>query len=133
MTPNNILRIMDANQTWCVVNPVRNMVQDYKSSSIVVWCRGYGEYRFRFNYPNVGVVVHNSSFSLGDPGNSNVYKTYTFNSIINNTTDPSWNKIWNDLNSKLPEIKPTLGYWADVAVSNVSNKNTSPTFYTVRA
>ena len=132
-TPNNILRIMDANQTWCVVNPVRNMVQDYKSSSIVVWCRGYGEYRFRFNYPNVGVVVHNSSFSLGDPGNSNVYKTYTFNSIINNTADPSWNKIWNDLNSKLPEIKPTLGYWADVAVSNISNKNTSPTFYTVWA
>lgn len=132
-TPNNILRIMDANQTWCVVNPVRNMVQDYESSSIVVWCRGYGEYRFRFNYPNVGVVVHNSSFSLGDPGNSNVYKTYTFSSIINNTTDPSWNKIWNDLNSKLPEIKPTLGYWADVAVSNISNKNTSPTFYTVWA
>lgn len=132
-TPNNILRIMDANQAWCVVNPVRNMVQDYKSSSIVVWCRGYGEYRFRFNYPNVGVVVHNSSFSLGDPGNSNVYKTYTFSSIINNTTDPSWNKIWNDLNSKLPEIKPTLGYWADVAVSNISNKNTSPTFYTVWA
>lgn len=132
-TPNNILRIMDANRTWCVVNPVRNMVQDYKSSSIVVWCRGYGEYRFRFNYPNVGVVVHNSSFSLGDPGNSNVYKTYTFNSIINNTADPSWNKIWNDLNSKLPEIKPTLGYWADVAVSNISNKNTSPTFYTVWA
>ncbi len=132
-TPNNILRIMDANQTWCVVNPVRNMVQDYKSSSIVVWCRGYGEYRFRFNYPNVGVIVHNSSFNLGDPGNSNVYKTYTFSSIINNTTDLSWNKIWNDLNSKLPEIKPTLGYWADVAVSNISNKNTSPTFYTVWA
>lgn len=132
-TPNNILRIMDANQTWCVVNPVRNMVQDYKSSSIVVWCRGYGEYRFRFNYPNVGVVVHNSSFSLGDPGNSNVYKTYTFNSIINNTADPSWNKIWGDLNSKLPEIKPTLGYWADVAVSNVSDKYTSPTVFALTA
>lgn len=131
--PNNILRIMDANQTWCVVNPVRNMVQDYKSSSIIVWCRGYGEYRFRFNYPNVNVIVHNSSFSLGDPGNSNIYKTYSFNSIINNTDDPSWNDIWKDLNSKLPEIKPTLGYWADVAVSNISSKNTSPTFYTVWA
>lgn len=131
--PNNILRIMDANQTWCVVNPVRNMVQDYKSSSIIVWCRGYGEYRFRFNYPNVNVIVHNSSFSLGDPGNSNIYKTYSFNSIINNTDDPSWNDIWKDLNSKLPEIKPTLGYWANVAVSNISSKDTSPTFYTVWA
>lgn len=128
--PNNILRIMDANQTWCVVNPVRNMVQDYKSSSIIVWCRGYGEYRFRFNYPNVNVIVHNSSFSLG---NSNIYKTYSFNSIINNTDDPSWNDIRKDLNSKLPEIKPTLGYWADVAVSNISSKNTSPTFDTVWA
>ena len=132
-TPNNILRVMDANQTWCVVNPVRNMVQDYKSGSIVVWCRGYGEYRFRFNYPNVGVVVHNSSFSLGDPGNSNVYKTYTFSSAINNTADPSWNEVWNDLNGKLPEIKPTLGYWANIAVSNTSNENTAPTFYTVWA
>lgn len=132
-TPNNILRVMDANQTWCVVNPVRNMVQDYKSDSIVVWCRGYGEYRFRFNYPNVRVIVHNSSFSLGDPGNSNVYKTYTFNSAINNTADPSWNEVWNDLNGKLPEIKPTLGYWANIAVSNASNENTAPTFYTVWA
>lgn len=132
-TPNNILRVMDANQIWCVVNPVRNMVQDYKSNSIVVWCRGYGEYRFRFNYPNVGVVVHNSSFSLGDPGNSNVYKTYTFSSAINNTADPSWNEVWNDLNGKLPEIKPTLGYWANIAVSNTSNENTAPTFYTVWA
>ena len=132
-TPNNILRVMDANQIWCVVNPVRNMVQDYKSGSIVVWCRGYGEYRFRFNYPNVGVVVHNSSFSLGDPGNSNVYKTYTFSSAINNTADPSWNEVWNDLNGKLPEIKPTLGYWANIAVSNTSNENTAPTFYTVWA
>lgn len=132
-TPNNILRVMDANQTWCVVNPVRNMVQDYKSSSIVVWCRGYGEYRFRFNYPSVGVIVHNSSFSLGDPGNSNLYETYTFSSAINNTADPSWNEIWNDLNGKLPEIKPTLGYWANVAVSNASNENTAPTFYTVWA
>lgn len=130
-TPNNILRVMDANQTWCVVNPVRNMVQDYKSSSIVVWCRGYGEYRFRFNYPNIGVIVHNSSFSLGDPGNSNVYKTYTFNSAINNTADPSWQSTWQDLNSKLPEIKPTLGYWANIAVSNTSNENTSPKFQTV--
>ncbi len=132
-TPNNILRVMDANQTWCVVNPVRNMVQDYKSNSIVVWCRGYGEYRFRFNYPNVGVIVHNSSFSLGDPGNSNVYTPYTFSSAINNTADPSWNEVWNDLNGKLPEIKPTLGYWANIAVSNASNENTAPTFYTVWA
>lgn len=131
--PDNILRIMDANQAWCVVNPVRNMVQDYKSSSIVVWCRGYGEYRFRFNYPNVGVVVHNSSFSLGDPGNSNVYTPYTFSSAINNTADSSWNEVWNDLNGKLPEIKPTLGYWANIAVSNTSNENTAPTFYTVWA
>lgn len=132
-TPNNILRVMDSNQAWCVVNPVRNMVQDYKSGSIVVWCRGYGEYRFRFNYPNVGVIVHNSSFSLGDSGSSNVYKTYTFSSAINNTADSSWNQVWNDLNSKLPEIKPTLGYWANIAVSNTSNENTAPTFYTVWA
>lgn len=126
-TPRDMLRIMDANQTWCVVNPVRNMVQDYKSSSIIVWCRGYGEYRFRFNYPDINVVVHRSSFSLGEPGNSNTYTTYTFNQAINNTTDTSWQSIWEDLNNKLPEIKPTLGYWADVAISNTSNKNTSPT------
>lgn len=130
-TPNNILRVMDANQTWCVVNPVRNMVQDYKSSSIVVWCRGYGEYRFRFNYPSVGVIVHNSSFSLGNA--DNIYTPYTFSSAINNTADPSWNEVWNDLNGKLPEIKPTLGYWANIAVSNASNENTAPTFYTVWA
>lgn len=130
-TPNNILRVMDANQTWCVVNPVRNMVQDYKSDSIVVWCRGYGEYRFRFNYPGVGVIVHNSSFSLGSTDNT--YTPYTFNSAINNTADPSWNEVWNDLNGKLPEIKPTLGYWANIAVSNASNENTAPTFYTVWA
>lgn len=130
ITPNNILRVMDANQAWCVVNPVRNMVQDYKSSSIVVWCRGYGEYRFRFNYPSVGVIVHNSSFSLG---NSNVYTPYTFSSAINNTADPSWNEVWNDLNGKLPEIKPTLGYWANIAVSTTSNEGTAPTFYTVWA
>lgn len=130
-TPNNILRVMDANQAWCVVNPVRNMVQDYKSSSIVVWCRGYGEYRFRFNYPHVGVIVHTSSFS---PGNTdNIYTPYTFSSAINNTADPSWNEVWNDLNGKLPEIKPTLGYWANIAVSNASNENTAPTFYTVWA
>lgn len=130
-TPNNILRVMDANQAWSVVNPVRNMVQDYKSSSIVVWCRGYGEYRFRFNYPHVGVIVHNSSFSLGSTDNT--YTPYTFSSAINNTADPSWNEVWNDLNSKLPEIKPTLGYWANIAVSNTSNENTAPTFYTVWA
>lgn len=130
-TPNNILRVMDANQTWCVVNPVRNMVQDYKSNSIVVWCRGYGEYRFRFDYPHVGVIVHNSSFSLGDT--DNIYTPYTFSSAINNTADPSWNEVWNDLNGKLPEIKPTLGYWANIAVSNASNENTAPTFYTVWA
>lgn len=130
-TPNNILRVMDANQAWCVVNPVRNIVQDYQSSSIVVWCRGYGEYRFRFNYPHIGVIVHTSSFSLGS--SDNIYKPYSFNSIINNTSDPSWNDIWKDLNSKLPEIKPTLGYWANVAVSNTSNEDTSPTFYTVWA
>lgn len=130
-TPNNILRVMDANQTWCVVNPVRNMVQDYKSNSIVVWCRGYGEYRFRFNYPHVGVIVHNSSFSLGNT--DNIYTPYTFSSAINNTADPSWNEVWNDLNGKLPEIKPTLGYWANIAVSNASNENTAPTFYTVWA
>lgn len=130
-TPNNILRVMDANQAWCVVNPVRNMVQDYKSSSIVVWCRGYGEYRFRFNYPHVGVIVHNSSFSLGSTDNT--YTPYTFSSAINNTADSSWNQVWNDLNSKLPEIKPTLGYWANIAVSNTSNENTAPTFYTVWA
>ena len=129
ITPNNILRVIDANQTWCIVNPVRNMVQDYKSSSIVVWCRGYGEYRFRFNYPNVNVIVHNR-FSLGS---SNIYTPYSFNSIINNTSDPSWNDIWKDLNNKLPEIKPTLGYWANIAVSNTSNEDTSPTFYTVWA
>lgn len=127
-TPNNILRVMDANQAWCIVNPVRNIVQDYESSSIVVWCRGYGEYRFRFNYPNIGVIVHKESFSLG---RSNVYTPYSFNSIINNTSDQSWNDIWNDLNNKLPEIKPTLGYWANIAVSNTSNEDTSPTFYTV--
>lgn len=130
-TPNNILRVMDANQTWCVVNPVRNMVQDYKSNSIVVWCRGYGEYRFRFDYPHVGVIVHNSSFSLGNT--DNIYTPYTFSSAINNTANPSWNEVWNDLNGKLPEIKPTLGYWANIAVSNASNENTAPTFYTVWA
>lgn len=130
-TPNNILRVMDANQAWCVVNPVRNMVQDYKSDSIVVWCRGYGEYRFRFDYPHVGVIVHNSSFSLGSTDNT--YTPYTFSSAINNTADPSWNEVWNDLNGKLPEIKPTLGYWANIAVSNTSNENTAPTFYTVWA
>ena len=130
-TPNNILRVIDANQTWCIVNPVRNIVQDYKSSSIVVWCRGYGEYRFRFNYPDVGVIVHTSSFH---PGTSdNTYTPYTFSSYINDTDYQYWNDIWKDLNSKLPEIKPTLGYWADVAVSNTSSKDTSPTFYTVWA
>lgn len=130
-TPNNILRVMDSNQTWCVVNPVRNMVQDYKSSSIVVWCRGYGEYRFRFDNPHVGVIVHNTSFSLGSTDNT--YTPYTFSSAINNTADPSWNEVWDDLNGKLPEIKPTLGYWANIAVSNASNENTAPTFYTVWA
>ena len=130
-TPNNILRVMDANQAWCIVNPVRNIVQDYKSSSIVVWCRGYGEYRFRFNYPHIGVIVHTSSFSLGS--SDNIYKPYSFNSIINDTSDQSWNDIWKDLNNKLPEIKPTLGYWANIAVSNTSNEDTSPTFYTVWA
>lgn len=130
-TPNNILRVMDANQTWCIVNPVRNIVQDYKSSSIIVWCRGYGEYRFRFNYPDVGVIVHTSSFY---PGSSdNTYTPYSFSSYINDTDYQYWNDIWKDLNSKLPEIKPTLGYWADVAVSNTSSKDTSPTFYTVWA
>ena len=130
-TPKNMLRVMDANQAWCVVNPVRNMVQDYQSSSIVVWCRGYGEYRFRFNHPHVNVIVHNSSFSLGSTNNT--YTPYTFSSAINNTADPSWNEVWNDLNGKLPEIKPTLGYWANIAVSNTSNENTAPTFYTVWA
>lgn len=130
-TPNNILRVMDSNQIWCVVNPVRNMVQDYKSNSIVVWCRGYGEYRFRFDNPHVGVIVHNSSFSLGRTDNT--YTPYTFSSAINNKDDPSWNEVWNDLNGKLPEIKPTLGYWANIAVSNTSNENTAPTFYTVWA
>ena len=130
-TPNNILRVMDANQTWCIVNPVRNIVQDYKSSSIVVWCRGYGEYRFRFNYPDVGVIVHTSSFYLGS--SDNTYTPYLFNSNINNTDYKYWNDIWKDLNSKLPEIKPTLGYWANIAVSNTSNKDTSPTFSTVWA
>lgn len=130
-TPNNILRVMDANQTWCIVDPVRNIVQDYQSSSIVVWCRGYGEYRFRFNYPDVGVIVHTSSFH---PGSSdNTYTPYTFSSYINNTDYQYWNDIWKDLNNKLPEIKPTLGYWADVAVSNASSEDTSPTFYTVWA
>lgn len=130
-TPNNILRVIDANQTWCIVNPVRNIVQDYKSSSIVVWCRGYGEYRFRFNYPHVGVIVHTSSFYLGS--SDNTYTPYSFSSYINDTDYQYWNDIWKDLNSKLPEIKPTLGYWADVAVSNTSSKDTSPTFYTVWA
>ena len=130
-TPNNILRVIDANQTWCIVNPVRNIVQDYKSSSIVVWCRGYGEYRFRFNYPDVGVIVHTSSFH---PGTSdNTYAPYTFSSYINDTDYQYWNDIQKDLNSKLPEIKPTLGYWADVAVSNTSSKDTSPTVYTLTA
>lgn len=130
-TPNNILRVMDANQTWCIVNPVRNIVQDYKSSSIIVWCRGYGEYRFRFNHPHVGVIVHTSSFYLGS--SDNTYTPYTFNSNINDTTYKYWNDIWKDLNSKLPEIKPTLGYWADVAVSNTSSKDTSPTVHTLTA
>ena len=130
-TPNNILRVMDANQTWCIVNPVRNIVQDYKSNSIVVWCRGYGEYRFRFNYPHIGVIVHTSSFSLGS--SDNIYKPYSFSSYINDTDYKYWNDIWKDLNSKLPEIKPTLGYWANIAVSNTSSEDTSPTFYTVWA
>ena len=130
-TPRDMLRVMDANQTWCIVNPVRNIVQDYQSSSIIVWCRGYGEYRFRFNYPHIGVIVHTSSFS---PGSSdNIYKPYSFSSNINNTADPSWNDIWKDLNNKLPEIKPTLGYWANIAVSNTSSEDTSPTFYTATA
>lgn len=130
-TPNNILRVIDANQTWCIVNPVRNMVQDYKSNSIVVWCRGYGEYRFRFNYPHVGVIVHTSSFYLGS--SDNTYTPYSFSSYINDTDYQYWNDIWKDLNSKLPEIKPTLGYWADVAVSNTSSKDTSPTVHTLTA
>lgn len=130
-TPNNILRVIDANQTWCIVNPVRNIVQDYKSNSIVVWCRGYGEYRFRFNYPHIGVIVHTSSFSLGS--SDNIYKPYSFSSYINDTDYKYWNDIWKDLNSKLPEIKPTLGYWANIAVSNTSSEDTSPTFYTVWA
>lgn len=128
-TPNNILRVIDANQTWCIVNPVRNIVQDYQSSSIIVWCRGYGEYRFRFNYPHIGVIVHTKSFSLGN----NTYTPYSFNSNINNTDYKYWNDIWKDLNNKLPEIKPTLGYWANIAVSNTSNKDTSPTFNTATA
>ena len=130
-TPNNILRVIDANQTWCIVNPVRNIVQDYKSSSIVVWCRGYGEYRFRFNYPHIGVIVHTSSFSLGS--SDNIYKPYSFNSNINDTDYKYWNDIWKDLNSKLPEIKPTLGYWANIAVSNTSSEDTSPTVHTLTA
>lgn len=130
-TPNNILRVIDANQKWCIVNPVRNIVQDYKSSSIVVWCRGYGEYRFRFNYPHVGVIVHTSSFYLGS--SDNTYTPYSFSSYINDTDYQYWNDIWKDLNSKLPEIKPTLGYWADVAVSNTSSKDTSPTVHTLTA
>lgn len=130
-TPNNILRVIDANQTWCIVNPVRNIVQDYQSSSIVVWCRGYGEYRFRFNYPHIGVIVHTESFWLGS--SDNIYKPYSFSSYINDTDYKYWNDIWKDLNNKLPEIKPTLGYWADVAVSNTSNKDTSPTFNTATA
>lgn len=130
-TPNNILRVIDANQTWCIVNPVRNIVQDYKSNSIIVWCRGYGEYRFRFNYPHIGVIVHTSSFSLGS--SDNIYKPYSFSSYINDTDYKYWNDIWKDLNNKLPEIKPTLGYWANIAVSNTSNEDTSPTFYTVWA
>lgn len=132
-TPRDMLRIMDTNQTWCVVNPVRNMIQDYKSSSIIVWCRGYGEYRFRFNYPNIKVIVHRYSFSLGESGNSNTYTTYSFNSAINDTTSTLWQDIWKDLNKKLPEIKPILGYWANIAVSNTSNENTAPKFYTVWA
>ena len=132
-TPRDMLRIMDANQTWCVVNPVRNMIQDYKSSSIIVWCRGYGEYRFRFNYPNIKVIVHRYSFSLGESGNSNTYTTYSFNSAINDTTSTLWQDIWKDLNKKLPEIKLILGYWANIAVSNTSNENTAPKFYTVWA
>lgn len=130
-TPNNILRVIDANQTWCIVNPVRNIVQDYKSNSIVVWCRGYGEYRFRFNYPHIGVIVHTESFWLGS--SDNIYKPYSFSSYINDTDYKYWNDIWKDLNNKLPEIKPTLGYWANIAVSNTSNEDTSPTFYTVWA
>ena len=85
----------------------------------------------RCNYPNVNVSVHSSSFSLGS--SDNIYTPYSFNSIINDTSDPSWNDIWKDLNNKLPEIKPTLGYWANIAVSNTSNEDTSPTFYTVWA
>ena len=130
-TPNNILRVIDANQTWCIVNPVRNMVQDYKSSSIIVWCRGYGEYRFRFNNPHIGVIVHTESFWLGSSDNN--YTPYSFSSYINDTDYKYWNDIWKDLNNKLPEIKPTLGYWANIAVSNTSNEDTSPTFYTVWA
>ena len=130
-TPNNILRVIDANQTWCIVNPVRNIVQDYKSSSIVVWCRGYGEYRFRFNYPHIGVIVHTSSFYLGS--SDNIYKPYSFNSNINDTDYKYWNDIWKDLNNKLPEIKPTLGYWANIAVSNTSSEDTSPTVHTLTA
>lgn len=130
-TPNNILRVIDANQTWCIVNPVRNMVQDYKSNSIVVWCRGYGEYRFRFNYPHTGVIVHTESFWLGS--SDNTYTPYSFSSYINDTDYKYWNDIWKDLNNKLPEIKPTLGYWANIAVSNTSNEDTSPTFNTVTA
>ena len=107
------------------------MVQDYKSSSIIVWCRGYGEYRFRFNYPNVNVIVHNSSFYLGST--DNIYTPYSFSSNINDTDYKYWNDIWKDLNNKLPEIKPTLGYWANIAVSNTSNEDTSPTFNTVTA
>ena len=66
-------------------------------------------------------------------GNSNTYTPYSFSSNINNTSDPSWNDIWKDLNNKLPEIKPTLGYWANIAVSNTSSNDTSPTFSTVWA
>ena len=62
----------------------------------MVWCRGYGEYRFRFNYPHVNVIVNTESFRLW---NSNIYTPYSFNSIINNTDDPSWNDIWKDLNN----------------------------------
>lgn len=130
-TPNNILRVIDANQTWCIVNPVRNIVQDYKSNSIIVWCRGYGEYRFRFNYPHIGVIVHTDSFSLGS--SDNIYKPYSFSSYINDTDYKYWNDIWKDLNNKLPEIKPTLGYWANIAVSNASSEDTSPTVHTLTA
>lgn len=129
--PNNILRILDANQAWCKVNPVRYMVQDYQSSSVVVWCRGYGQYRFRFNYPKVKVVVHTSSFTLG---NNSTYSTYSASSYINDTSSSYFQDTYDALNDRLPEIKPTLGYFADVPITTLSQEwSTGAHVYTITA